>query len=300
MKKITMIVLTLILLASCGGEGPSDTRLIPAALVQDQREAHRKLAMDGADNFRDLGGYRTADGHTVKWGLVYRSDSLADLSDEDLQFMQRLAIKQVVDFRTAFEKTEDPDRLPIGVNYVERAIEVEGTAVEELFKKIAAGDVEDLNAVQLMENANRSFVTDYQHVYGPHLKSLLIDANLPSVAHCTGGKDRAGFAAAITLLALGVPEQTVIEDFLLTNLYTEEKIKRYLWIIRLSSFFQTDPEKIRPLLGVERSFIEAALDEMKDRYGSIDNYIRSGLGISDREREQLKRNLLDGYISATN
>ena len=145
-----------------------------------------------------------------------------------------------------------------------------------------------------MENANRAFVTSQQQVYGPHLKSLLSDNNVPSVAHCTGGKDRAGFGAAITLLALGVPESTVINDFLLTNEYTKDKINKYIWMIRLGSFFQTDPEKIRPLLGVERSFIVAAIDQMKKDYGSIDNYFRQGLGISDAEIQLLRERFLEG------
>lgn len=294
MKNLFIVVITL-LLAACGGSlGGAGERIIPSQLSVDERAPHRKLAMDGAENFRDLGGYKTADGKTVKWGMLYRSDSLADLSDEDLAFIQRLGVKQIVDFRTPFEKEEDPDRIPEGVKYVEREIDVEGTAVKELFEKISSGDIDDLNAVELMENANRAFVSSQQHIYGPHLKSLLSDGNIPSVAHCTGGKDRAGFGAAITLLALGVPEQTVINDFMLTNEYTKDKINQYIWMIRFGSFFQTDPEKIRPLLGVEQSFIEAGIDQMKKEYGSVDNYFREGLELSDTDLQQLRDRFLEG------
>ena len=294
MKNI-FILLMLSFLFGCGDAiDPADQRIRPIDIAIDQRETYRKLAMDGAENFRDLGGYQTRDGKTVKWGMLYRSDSLADLSEQDLAFIQRLNVKQIVDFRTPFEKAEDPDRIPTGIQYVEREVDVEGTAVKELFEKISSGDIEDLNAVELMENANRAFVSSQQSVYGPHLKSLLDDNNIPSVAHCTGGKDRAGFGAAITLLALGVPEETVINDFMLTNVYTEEKINKYIWMIRLGSFFRTDPEKIRPLLGVERSFIGAALDQMKAEYGSIDNYFRQGLGLSDNELLRLREKFLEG------
>jgi protein-tyrosine phosphatase len=295
MSKLVVSVLLCLILVGCGGSaGDASQRVLPIDIVAETRSEYRKLAMDGADNFRDLGGYKTSDGKTVKWGVLYRSDSLADLSDQDLVFIQRLGVKQIVDFRTPFEKEEDPDRIPEGINYVEREIDVEGTAVKELFAKISSGDIDDLNAVELMENANRAFVSSQQKIYGPHLKSLLDENNLPSVAHCTGGKDRAGFGAAITLLALGVPEETVINDFLLTNEYTEDKINKYIWMIRLGSFFQTDPEKIRPLLGVERSFIVAAIDQMKKEYGSIDNYFREGLSISDAEIQQLRNRFLEG------
>lgn len=293
--KNVFIVLIVLVLTACGSSlGDAGDRIIPSQLSVDERAPHRKLPMDGAENFRDLGGYKTANGKTVKWGMLYRSDSLADLSDEDLAFIQRLGVKQIVDFRTPFEKEEDPDRIPEGVRYVEREIDVEGTAVKELFEKISSGDIDDLNAVELMENANRAFVSSQQHIYGPHLKSLLSDGNIPSVAHCTGGKDRAGFGAAITLLALGVPEQTVVNDFMLTNEYTKDKINQYIWMIRLGSFFQTDPEKIRPLLGVEQSFIEAGIDQMKKEYGSVDNYFRQGLGLSDTDLQQLRDRFLEG------
>ncbi len=292
---IFAILMMMLGLAACGGSAPpAAERVIPAQADVASRADHRKLAFDGAENFRDLGGYQTADGRTVKWGLVYRSDSLAELSDADLAFIQRLGVQQIVDFRTGFEKEEDPDRIPEGVRYVERPVDVEGTAVKELFEKISSGDIGDLNAVELMETGNRAFVTDQQHVFGPHLKSLVDPANLPSVAHCTGGKDRAGFAAALTLLALGVPEETVIDDFLLTNVYTADKIEKYVWMIRLGSFFQTDPEPIRPLLGVERSFIVAAIDQIKADYGTVDNYLREGLGFTDAELQQLRDNLLEG------
>lgn len=293
-KKLLPLLMLLTIVACGDSKGVAESRVIPAQLAAEQRAEYRKLPMDGAENFRDLGGYQAADGRTVKWGMLYRSDSLAELSDQDLAYIQRLGVKQIVDFRTPFEKAEDPDRIPEGVNYVEREIDVEGTAVKELFEKISSGDIDDLNATELMENANRAFVTSQQQVYGPHLKSLLSDNNVPSVAHCTGGKDRAGFGAAITLLALGVPESTVINDFLLTNEYTKDKINKYIWMIRLGSFFQTDPEKIRPLLGVERSFIVAAIDQMKRDYGSIDNYFRQGLGISDAEIQLLRERFLEG------
>ena len=291
-NQLTLLAM-IVFLVACGGEGPASKRQIPALLPEGEREEHRKLAMDGAQNFRDLGGYETADGRRVKWGLVYRSDSLADLSDEDLAFIQRLGMQQIVDFRTGFEKREDPDRIPEGVRYVERAIEVDGTAVKELFTKISSGDIDDLKPRELLENGNRAFVTDQIEVYRAHMHSLLDTNNLPSVAHCTGGKDRAGFAAAITLLALGVPEEKVVEDFLLTNVYTEDKINRYVWMIRLGSFGRTDPEKVRPLLGVEESYIRAAIDEMKMQYGSIDNYFIDGLGLSAAQLQTLRDNLLE-------
>ncbi len=268
-------------------------RVIPAQLSEPSaREAHRKLSFDGADNFRDLGGYQTTDGRTVKWGLVYRSDALSDLSQEDRAFMQRLGIATVVDFRTPYEKQEDPDQLPASVHYVERPVDVEGTAVKQLMETITSGELEGFNARQVLIDANRGFVRSFTPVFGAHLKSLIEPNTLPVVAHCTGGKDRAGFAAALTLLALGVPEQTVIEDFLKTNTYTEDKIEKYVWMIRLGSFFKTDPDLIRPLLGVEEVYIQTAIDTIKQDYGSIEAYLMQGVGMSEADLAKLRSRLL--------
>src|SRR4029450_8662542 len=108
-------------------------------------------------------------------------------------------------------------------------------------------------------------------------------SQLPALVHCTAGKDRTGFAAAVVLRTLGVPEETVYEDFMLTNTYTASQIERTLWIIRLVSLFRTDPEKVRPVLGAERAYLEAAFDEIRKDYGSFDEYRRKALGFDDAE-----------------
>lgn len=281
-----------ITLTGCGQS--AQQRVIPAELNDaSERESHRKLSFDGADNFRDLGGYQTADGRTVKWGLVYRSDALSDLSQQDRAFMQRLGIATVVDFRTPYEKQEDPDQLPSTVNYVERPVDVEGTAVKQLMETITSGELEGFDARKVLIDANRGFVRSFTPVFGAHLKSLIEPGTLPVVAHCTGGKDRAGFAAALTLLALGVPEETVIKDFLKTNTYTEDKIEKYVWMIRLGSFFKTDPEVIRPLLGVEEVYIQTAIDTIKQDYGSVEAYLKKGVGMSEADLSTLRSRLLN-------
>lgn len=288
---VMFTAVAMLMLVACSQS--AGDRIIPSQLDEpDAREEHRKLNFDGADNFRDLGGYETRDGRTVKWGLVYRADALSDLSKEDQAFIQRLGIKTVVDFRTPYEKQEDPDQLPPSVNYVERPVDVEGTAVKQLMETITSGELEGFDARKVLIDANRGFVRSFTPVFGAHLKSLIEPQSLPVVAHCTGGKDRAGFAAALTLLALGVPEETVVKDFLKTNIYTEDKIEKYVWMIRLGSFFKTDPDLIRPLLGVEEVYIQTAIDTIKQDYGSVEAYIKQGVGMSDAELSRLRSSLL--------
>lgn len=286
------------LVACSGGDArlPPDQRPLASEQPAELREAYRKLPFEGAHNFRDLGGYETRDGKRVKWGVVYRSDKLADLTDDDLVFMKRLGLKQNVDFRSEFEKQEEPDRFPAsaGITYVERPVDVEGTAVKEIVERIQTGDVEGLDLENLLVVANRAFVTDSLAPFRDHIHNLLDPNKLPSLVHCTAGKDRTGFAAALTLLVLGVPRETVVRDYLLTNTYTEKRINKIEWLIRFESLFRTDPEEIRPLLGVKQRYIEAAFEAMESEYGSIDNFIRDGLGIDAAMREQLRSNLLEG------
>ena len=107
--------------------------------------------------------------------------------------------------------------------------------------------------------------------------------NLPALIHCTGGKDRAGLGAALILRTLGVPLDAVYEDFLLTNVYTAERIERALWVVRFSSFFRADTEKVRALLGVGRENLDAAFGAIDEQWGSFDAYRREALGLDDAQ-----------------
>ncbi|MDB9813213.1 tyrosine-protein phosphatase [Gammaproteobacteria bacterium] len=256
-----------------------------------QTEEHRLLKMDGSYNTRELGGYKTKDGRTIKWGVLYRSDKLSDISEIDQEYIQSLGIKRIVDFRSTIEKTEDPDIIPDGIAYVEMPIEVDGairTQIEGILKGETEGDVKNF-----LIDANKEFITDYKDVYSKFLKDL-ISSDGPTLFHCTAGKDRAGFAAAITLVALGVPKEKVIDDYMKTNTFTADRIDEMLDQIKLMSLFQADVEVLRPLLGVEREYIETAFKTAEETYGSLENYIKEGLEISDKEIIELRSLLLEG------
>ena len=256
-----------------------------------QIEENRLLPMDGSHNTRELGGYETEDGRSIKWGVLYRSDKLSDISKTDEEYIQSLGIKRIVDFRSTTEKTEDPDIIPNGVTYVEMPIEVDGairTQIEGILKGETEGDVKNF-----LIDANKEFITDYKEVYSKFLKDL-ISSDGPTLFHCTAGKDRAGFAAAITLIALGVSKEKVIDDYMKTNIFTADRIDEMLDQIKLMSLFQADVEVLRPLLGVEQEYIETAFKTAEEKYGSLENYIREGLEISDQEIIELRSLLLEG------
>ena len=256
-----------------------------------QTEEHRLLPMDGSHNTRELGGYKTTDGKTIKWGKLFRSDKLSDISKTDQAYLQNLGIKKIVDFRSEQEKAEDPNIIPTGISYVEMPISVDG-AMRSKIEAVLKGET-DREVQSFLIDANKEFVTNYADVYENFLRGL-IDDDAPTLFHCTAGKDRAGFAAAITLIALGVSKEDVINDYMKTNDFTQERIEEILGQIELMSLYQSDVEILRPLLGVEQIYIETAFRAAEDKYGSLENFIRDGLNISDEDIQKLRNKFLEG------
>ena len=290
MYKKTGFLLLCLILTQCSNNQSSMERPLHSYNLSFQSEEFRKLSMDGSYNTRELGGYKTTDGKSVKWGVLFRSDKLSDISLEDQKYLKNLGIQRIVDFRSKTEKTEDPDKIPEGVAYIEMPIEVDG-AMRTKIEAILKGEI-NRNVKDFLIEANEEFIKNYSHIYSKFLKDLAKEQK-PTMFHCTAGKDRAGFAAAITLIAIGVSKEDAINDYMKTNEYTAERIDEMISKIELMSLYQTDGELLRPLLGVEREYLEAAFKTAENEYGSIENYIRSGLNISEKEIQQLRSFLLE-------
>jgi len=275
----------LLLALACGGP--------PLELSADDRRRH--VALEGADNFRDLGGYATSDGRSVRWGQLYRSDALAELTPEDLDRVGSLGIRLVCDFRTSHERVAAPDRLPDNPAPDVALLPIGGEGVNpvELRQRILSGNFEGLDMDTLLVDGNRAFAREYATQYAAMFERISAPENLPALVHCTAGKDRAGLASALILRALGVPEETVFEDYLKTNLYTAPDLESGLFWLRVFSLFRTDPEQVRPLMEARRPYLQAAFDTLEADHGSFDAYLRDALGVSDGERRALQARLLE-------
>ena len=293
-RRIAIFAALLLVLACAAGE-PPDLRVVPAELPPGGRAAHRRLPLDGAHNFRDLGGYETQDGRRLRWGVLYRSDALADLSDDDLAYLGRLGLRRVVDFRSPLERERDADRLPESPDLEVSLRPISGDALDpsELQDRLLSGDASGAELASLLIDANRAFVTDFSDVYSAFLRELADAQRLPLLFHCTAGKDRAGFAAAVALLAVGVSRETVMSDYLLTNGYSAEHTQRMLRIIHWASFFRSDPDSVRPLFEARPEYLQAAFDTIDAEYGSVDAYLREGLAVDAALRARLRANLLE-------
>ncbi len=262
----------------------------------------RHIELDGQSNFRDLGGYQTKDGHRVKWGEVYRSGELHGLSDADVKKMEAMGIKAVANFLTEREiESRGHDRLPEGVREIPLPMEAGnlGDLAAVVNEARGTGDFSKV-PVELNPEIHRILMDEGREYYATLLRELADPANRPMVYHCSHGVHRTGTATAILLSALGVPWETVREDYLLSNTYRKKEIDRRVSELRdlaadtlLVEPGQVDMTNIKAFYILEADYIDASLDEAVKRYGSMDDYIREGLGITDNEISDLREQLLD-------
>jgi protein-tyrosine phosphatase len=275
---------------------PAPTLLVPAQLPADQRSAHRLLNFEGIANFRDLGGYRASDGRAVKWGRLYRSGNFAEASNADLAGLQTLELATFIDFRSGVEKAEEPNRLPEppGFTVVDIPVLDEGNRnlFGEISERIETDNFDGFDPDQVMEQANRQFADEFTPQFRQFIHAVLDADGAPVLWHCTAGKDRTGFAAAILLRILGVPQDTVISDYMASRQPALEARHNQLLMLRV--FKGEDvAEKISVLLGVEPDWLEAGFEEIDETWGSFDNYVSDGLQLSAADIQRLRDTLLE-------
>jgi protein-tyrosine phosphatase len=235
--------------------------------------------LQGASNFRDLGGYPTADGRTTRWRHIFRSNHLGQLTATDIEIVRALGVRSAFDFRGVEERAA-------GVCVVNEitvhSLPIEPTVVAGLRAELARGTLTAPVALELMRESYRNYVRHNTHSFRALFGHLLED-RAPLVIHCTAGKDRTGFACALILHTLGVSRDTISEDYLLTNRF-----------YRRDPNHSSDlPDDIKQVLGsVQTSFLAAAFEAIDADYGDLENYLRDGLGLGKAERAHLEARYL--------
>jgi protein-tyrosine phosphatase len=275
---------------------PSPAVIIPTTLPAQEREAHRLLNFGGIHNFRDLGGYRSADGRQVRWGKLYRTGTLHEATDADLRALQQLELAYLIDFRSDPEKEEEPHRLPEppGFTVVEIPVLDEGNnaMVGEVIERVESGDFSGFDPQQFMVMANRQFASQFTPQFRQFIEQVQGANGAPMAWNCSAGKDRTGFAAAILLRILGVPQQTVMEDYMASRKPSLEARKSQLLLLRLFKGEEA-AEKLGLMMGVEEDWLEAAFQEIDQQWGSFDRYISEGLQLTREDVTQLRETLLE-------
>ena len=239
----------------------------------------RHFDLEGASNFRDLGGYPTADGRVVRWRRIFRSNHLGHLTPADIDVVRGLGVRSAFDFRGRDERAA----AVCGVaDITVHSLPIEPTVVAALRARLAAGSLSADDALEIMRESYRNYVRLNTHSFRA-LFAHLLDDHAPLVIHCTAGKDRTGFACALVLHALGVPDEFIAEDYLLTNRFYRRDLSA-----------STDlPDDVRQAIGsVEASFLTAGFDAIRTDYGDLESYLRDGLALGVGERTSLRERYL--------
>ncbi|RDI31477.1 protein-tyrosine phosphatase [Rhodococcus sp. AG1013] len=221
------------------------------------------LHLEGAPNARDVGGYTTVDGRTVRTGMVFRTDALDKLTPADLAALEGQDVKVVDDLRTVYERILQPDRLPAGATA--NWYDVLGQAPIETMVDLRSAYVAFIDA----PGADEAFAAVLRDIR---------DTDGAVLYHCSAGKDRTGWTTAVLLTILGVDRETVNADYMLTNQYVDDS-----------------GSSITASLGgggVKQEWLDTAFATAEQRYGSFDNYVRQGLGLTDNDIAALKAKLL--------
>ena len=169
---------------------------------------------------------------------------------------------------------------------------VKGRGIREIMEESSQDQLEDLfgngKAEKMMVDSAAGPVRERREPYGIFLKGLANTGKVPALFHCSAGKDRAGWAGSVALLAVGVPEDQVVEQYLLSNRAAEQIIEQAS--TTGNEFWH---EALQPLIGVREEYIQASFDAVREDWGDFEGYLREGLGVTDAEREAIRKNLLE-------
>ena len=254
--------------------------------------------MEGARNFRDVGGHPTTDGQRVRTGLVYRSDRLSSLTDGDMETFAHLGIRTVIDFRPEVEREmTGHNRMPDGVEYL--TFEIGDAAMAPQVRR--ALESGDFTALPDLREGNRRLVRDFADEIGAALRMMAKADSLPLVFHCIGGKDRTGMTAVLLLTILGVPEDLVRADYLRSNdalgtdaAAQEAFLRKALGRSQtLGQFSEENRTALRRFFILDDSYFDAAWDEISQIAESFDDYVRSHLGLTDGQVASLRASRLE-------
>lgn len=235
--------------------------------LDNDRLEKRILPLEGSFNCRDLGSIINKDNKCITSGLLIRSDDLANLTDDDLEKLNKYPIRTIIDLRTTHERLKNHDHIPNSCNH-EVHLDISSGHFDDLMKQFRAGIP---NPKQFMRNIYKDFVLDKtcQEKYKNFFDVIQHKNKTPILFHCTAGKDRTGFATAMILSALNVNEETIMNDYLASNIFLEQKYGHILKI---------DPN-YKYLIDVLPEYLETSFFYIKRHFGNVENYLSNILNV---------------------
>lgn len=242
------------------------------------------IPFEAVYNFRDMGGYKTRDGRIVKKGLFYRSAALGKMTSADKERFEMLGIKTIFDYRDNKEAQHNPNPVFSHARYIQipakgnHAFEMPTNAGGKDFYKVVSPEMFRNFYAQMPFN-NSSFKELMKTIQNPD--------NLGLVHHCAVGKDRTGIGGALILLALDVPEETIMEDYLDTNIHLQPMVEKMAQAIQ-HQYNEQELQQFYALMSAREDYLQAALDAMDDLYGSKTAFMEQEFGLTAEKRKQLQ------------
>jgi protein-tyrosine phosphatase len=262
----------------------------------------RGLGLVGAPNARDLGGLVNAAGRRVRPGVLFRSGALGRLSATDVAALADRGVGWLIDLRDGSEiAAAPPDRVPAGRPPQVRHVPVFDPA-HPVFTYVSAVLMgHDVTAVAEVESSPEAMVAIYRWMvadagaraaFATAVRAISDAGGEPVLFHCSAGKDRTGWLAAVLLELLGVERDIVVADYLATNDYSRATNTAIMEAMRAKGRI-VDPERVLPVFEARREYLMAAYAEADRRYGGMDGYITDGLGITGDVADAIRKTLLD-------
>jgi protein-tyrosine phosphatase len=244
------------------------------------------IPLKSASNLRDLGGWPTQDGRRVRQGVVFRASALSGLDAADETVVASLGLRCVVDFRGVHERSRRPVEIT-GAGLHSLPIEPSvGAGLKDILRTgQVSGHLGPDDMMALLAEAYRDYALRNFVQYRGMFELILQDGGLPMLIHCSAGKDRTGFGAALLLSALGVAWTDVMEDYLATNRF---------WRREIAGDFTMSPAVADVLMGAHAELLEAAFGAMRGQYGSLEAYLAGPIGLTADKRAYLLDRLLVG------
>lgn len=238
-------------------------------------------------NFRDLGGIKTSDGRQIRSGMLYRSGEFSRLSDEEKKFLSdELNLHYVLDYRDQLEIDRNPDNLWNNSQYFNIPA---NPLSDEITASLVSDDIFVLKKYSPLDFMIKLYqLLPFNNLAYKKLISILLNANgKPLVQHCAVGKDRTGVGVTLTLFALGVSEDVIMQDYLLTEQYLND-YRQAVLSQNKSKLSAEEFEKQKIIFSAKQEFLTAAIDEIKKRYNTIDNWLHQEYQLDDNNRKILQ------------
>ncbi|WP_162887548.1 tyrosine-protein phosphatase [Bombilactobacillus bombi] len=279
--------------------------MVKAEKFQTNIFSERVLPLENAINVRDMGGYQCNDGRYTKWGILFRGDQLSKINENDINILEKYGIKTIVDYRSSHERKIHPNKSLATV------LTIFNCDPQSSFSEAAANVVdlhsENVKLVQSLENGevDSKFINDKgenvvlsyqklvtskpaQKAYGQFLHACANPNNVPLFHHCRGGKDRTGFASMLILLLLNVKEEEIVKDYMLTKTIRQErnqlKYNQYRELVDKKEYL----DYLMAMIDTREKYIQAAIDKIKELYGSVDQYMIKHFDFTKEEIERMR------------